>query len=79
MDADASQSREPVATGDEVGDARRTIGWFWWRQGLAMPDFAEAAGGWAELPRKGRWTVVVLVVGVIMLLPIAGIAVALLD
>ncbi len=69
----------PDPVEEELASVRRASGWFWFRQGLLMPDFGEIAGGWAGLRRSGKWAVVALVLGLIMLVPVVGIAVALLS
>lgn len=67
--------RDPIA--EELVRARRTGGRFWLLQRLRIPDYEELVGGWAELPRGGRWIIAVLVIGLIMAVPVAGVAVAL--
>ncbi len=68
---------DPVS--EELIHARRTSGRFWALQWLRMPDFAEVAGRWADLPSAGRWIIVSLVIGVIVLVPALAIVVALLG
>lgn len=69
--------RDPIT--EELNRARRTSGRFWALQWLRIPDYAELAGGWAGLPRNGRWVVLVIIIGLIMVVPLVGIAVALLG
>lgn len=64
---------------DPIEEARRTTRRFWLLQWTRVPDFAEAASGWATLPRAGKWTVVLLITSLIMLVPVIAIAVALMD
>lgn len=69
--------RDPIA--EELARARRPSGRFWALQWLRIPDYAELAGGWAGLQRSGRWVVLAFIIGLIMVVPLVGIAVALLG
>ncbi len=76
MSADA-ESPDPVS--EELAQAKGMTRRFWMLQWLRIPDLGEATDGWAGLPRSGRWVMVAMIIGLIMLVPVVGIAVRLLD